>query len=107
MTEISQIQEAQAHITKNLRLLEERQEEFFQLQQQEQRLYHELTDTSAPEERNFFRERGENSFVWAKKGQTQLAEQEDELREQLKQLMHQEELIYHEQRKAQLKKEGW
>ncbi|PZL73023.1 hypothetical protein CI088_09115 [Enterococcus plantarum] len=101
-TKIRQVQDEQDRIRVEIRSVEQQQEEFFALQQEEQRLYSEVVETSPPEERQYFKSRGEDSFSLAKKAQRQLEEQEDELKNIRRQLIDKEEL-YIQQRKEQVK----
>ncbi|MBO0467511.1 DUF3958 family protein [Enterococcus plantarum] len=101
-TKIRQVQDEQDSIRQEIRSVEQQQEEFFSLQQEEQRLYSEIVETSPPEERQYFKSRGEDSFSLAKKAQRQLEEQEDELKNIRRQLIDKEEL-YIQQRKEQVK----
>lgn len=50
-TKIRQVQDEQDRIRVEIRSVEQQQEEFFALQQEEQRLYSEIVETSPPEER--------------------------------------------------------
>lgn len=102
-TKIRQIKDEQDSIRQKIRYVEQQQEEFFSIQQDEQRLYSEIVETSPPEERQYFKSRGEDSFSLAKKAQRQLEEQEDELKNTRKQLIDKEEELYIEQRKEQVK----
>lgn len=74
-----------------MRTNQQQQEEFFQLQKQEERVYTELIETSDPAERTFFKNRGENSLVLAKKAQEHLREQENSLKQHKKDLDKQEQ----------------
>lgn len=67
-----------------LKSIQQRQELFFQIQKQEERLYSWVVDSCAPEERIFFKDRGENSRFLAKRAQRELHEQEEQLKKQKK-----------------------
>lgn len=89
-TQLEAIQQEQSVLKQEIKILQQQQEAFFQLQKQEDRLYTELIDTSAPEERIFFRNKGEDNRYLAKKAQNQLREQEKQLEQRKKELTTQE-----------------
>lgn len=88
--QLEAIQQEQSVLKQEIKMLQQQQEAFFQLQKQEDRLYTELIDTSAPEERIFFRNKGEDNRYLAKKAQNQLREQEKQLEQRKKELTTQE-----------------
>lgn len=98
-TKIRQVQDEQDQIRQELRSIAQQKEDFFYLQQNEQRLYAELVESSAPEERQYFSQRGEESFSLAKRAEYQLEELEADLNQARKQLIDQEEELYIQQRK--------
>ena len=85
------VQKEQTELIQEIKNLQQRQEDFFQLQKQEERLYSGMVDTCAPEERIFFKDRGENSRFLARKAQTELKEQEGQLKKRKKDLEEQEQ----------------
>ncbi|MGM0219104.1 hypothetical protein [Enterococcus sp. AZ126] len=89
-TQLEAIQQEQSVLKQEIKMLQQQQEAFFQLQKQEDRLYTELIDTSAPEERIFFRNKGEDNRYLAKKAQNQLRELEKQLEQRKKELTTQE-----------------
>ncbi|PZL72644.1 hypothetical protein CI088_10085 [Enterococcus plantarum] len=88
--QLEAIQQEQSILKQEIKMFQQQQEAFFQLQKQEDRLYTELIDTSAPEERIFFRNKGEDNRYLAKKAQNQLREQEKQLEQRKKELTTQE-----------------
>lgn len=102
--EIRQVQEKEDRIRQEIRSIEQHREDFFRIQQQEQRLYAEIVETSPPEERHYYRTRGEESFSLAKKAQRQLEEQTEDLKSTRKQLIHKEEELSIQQRQEQMEK---
>ena len=74
---VKTIQKEQTDIEQEIKTLQRRQEDFFQLQKKETSIYNWLVDTSATEERTFFEDKGENSLFLARKAQAQLKKEEE------------------------------
>lgn len=102
---LEQLQEDQLASRKEQRYLEEQQEEYFQLQQQEQAIYNSVIENCEPEERSFFEERGADSLQLAKKAQREFDEQLLQLKKEERSLFDQEESLKAEQQ-AFWKKSG-
>lgn len=103
--QLSKIQNEQDSVKQELKSIEKQREDFFYLNQQEQRIYAELIATSDPEDRRFFQDKGEDSFFQSKRAQQQLEENEEQLQRMKKELADSEEETYQLQRKALLKNE--
>ncbi|MEI5994058.1 DUF3958 family protein [Candidatus Enterococcus mansonii] len=103
--QLSKIQDEQNSVKKELKSIEKQREDFFYLNQQEQRIYAELIATSDPEDRRFFQDKGEDSFFQSKRAQQQLEKNEEQLQRVKKELADSEEETYQLQRKSLLKKE--
>lgn len=91
--QLKKIKQEQVDVEQEIKTLQRRQEDFFQLQKKEERVYTLLVDTSMPEERRFFKDRGENSLYLARKAQTQLNEQEEQAKKRKKTLQEQEDEV--------------
>jgi len=100
------VQKEKQMIQTEIRTIQQRQESFFQLQKQEERLYSWLVDSCAPEERIFFKDRGENSLFLAKKAQKELHDQEEQLNKQKKTIDTKEQEAEQSLRKEVKKGEG-
>lgn len=94
---LEQLQEDQLAIIKEQRYIEEQQENFFQLQQQEQAAYNFVLENCEAEERAFFEERGDDSLHLAKKAQREFDEQLIQLKKDERILFDQEESLKAEQ----------
>jgi len=91
--QLKKLKQEQIDVEQEIKTLQRRQEDFFQLQKKEERAYTLLVDASMPEERQFFKDRGENSLYLARKAQAQLNEQEEQAKKQKKTLQEQEDEV--------------
>lgn len=88
--QLKHLQKEQTGIEQEIKTIKRRQEDFFQLQKKEERIYTLLVNTSTAEERIFFKDRGENSLYLARKAQQQLKEDEEQSIKRRKDLQEQE-----------------
>lgn len=95
---LEQLQDAQIASKKEQRRIEEQQEAFFELQQQEQSVYNFVLSNCEPEERAFIEERGDDSLRLAKNAQREFDEELLQLKKEERQLFDQEETVLQEQR---------
>lgn len=93
--QLKSLQQKQTAVTQEIKTLQRRQEDFFQLQKKEERIYTLLVETSDPEERTFFKDRGENSLYLARKAQQQLKEDEEHALKRKKDLQEQENELHY------------
>lgn len=103
---LENVQKEKQIIQTELKAIQQRQETYFQLQKQEERLYSWIVDSCSPEERIFFKDRGENSLFLAKKAQKELHEQEEQLKKQKKTIDTKEQEAEQTFREAVKKGEG-
>lgn len=85
--------------------LEEFQEQFFHLQQQEQALYQRSLYDADPEERVFFEERQDEGLLLSQKTFRELEEEQDSLEQEYRSLLKEEDSVREAQRMF-LKTEG-
>jgi hypothetical protein len=88
---IEELQEKQVAVKKQRRQLEEQQEAYFELQQQEQAAYEFVLANCEPEERAYIEDRGSDSLFLAKKAQRDFDEERLQLEKEERSLFEQEE----------------
>lgn len=97
------IQSEQDAVMKELRTVDKQQQELFRLNQEEQRLYSDVSASCTPEERPFFQDRGTDSLQQHRKAQQWLEEKEATLKQEKKDLVNAEEEVIREQRSNLMK----
>lgn len=91
--QLEELQDAQLDNKKELRNLENLQERFYFLQQQEQKVYQRSLNEVDPEERSFFEERQDEGLHLTRKAQQELEDEREQLEQERKSLFEKEESI--------------
>lgn len=91
--QLEELQDAQLDSKKQLQNLENLQERFYLLQQQEQKVYQGSLNEVDPEERFFFEERHDEGLHLSRKIQQELEEDREQLEQERKSLFEKEESV--------------
>ncbi|MDA9472021.1 DUF3958 family protein [Enterococcus sp. 5H] len=91
--QLEELQDAQLDNKKALRNLENLQERFHLLQQQEQKVYQGSLNEVDPEERSFFEERHDEGLHLSRKIQQELEEDREQLEQERRNLFEKEESV--------------
>ncbi|MBO0423643.1 DUF3958 family protein [Enterococcus plantarum] len=103
--QLEELQEAQRENKKEQGFIEQLQEHFYRVQQQEHKLYEHSLNEVDPEERPFFEERQDEGFHLSRKALQAFEEEQEQLAHDRKNLLKQEDSVRSEQRTF-LKSEG-
>ncbi|MGX7150747.1 DUF3958 family protein [Enterococcus ureasiticus] len=103
--QLEELQEAQRENKKEQGFIEQLQERFYSVQQQEHTLYGRSLNEVDPEERPFFEERQDEGFHLSRKALQEFEEEQEQLTQYRKNLFEQEDSVRSDQR-AFLKSEG-
>lgn len=91
--QLEELQDTQLDNKKELRKLENLQERFHLLQQQEQKVYQGSLNEVDPEERSFFEEHHDEGLHLSRKVQQELEEDREQLEQERKSLFEKEESV--------------
>ncbi|MDA9470052.1 DUF3958 family protein [Enterococcus sp. 5H] len=92
--QLEELQDTQLDNKKELRKLENLQERFHLLQQQEQKVYQGSLNEVDPEERSFFEERHDEGLHLSRKVQQELEEDREQLEQERRILFEKEESVH-------------
>ncbi|ALS36913.1 uncharacterized membrane protein YgaE (UPF0421/DUF939 family) [Enterococcus rotai] len=91
--QLEELQEAQRDNKKDQQFIEQLQERFYALQQQEQRIYQESLNEVESEERAFFEERQDDSFHLSRQALQEFEEEQEQLAQDRKTLLEKEDSV--------------
>ncbi|MEI5990773.1 hypothetical protein A5881_002278 [Enterococcus termitis] len=91
--QLEELQEAQRDNKKDQQFIEQMQERFYALQQQEQRIYQESLNEVESEESAFFEERQDDSFHLSRQALQEFEEEQEQLAQDRKTLLEKEDSV--------------